>query len=299
MAHKCLSCKVTVKKNDKAVECSICERWFHIACQKEPIDLEVYNALQKSTTKVHCYCDDCECGAKSLNKKMVALEISHQRLEGQLKRVEEALKEKPSKDEVQEMIQTQINDVLENKMDEAIDSKIEGLEKTEAQDKVPEDKICAKVIAEIKERENRSGNIVIHGIDESTSEEANESLAQDSNVIDQIMKEIQVQVTSAQMKIRRLGKREPNKKRPVLATMRDDKAKKSIMENAKKLKDSAMFKQIGISHDLTKVQREDLKNMREEAKAKSTAEKTFIVIGMPGSWKIVERKTRPPEEPEN
>ena len=227
-------------------------------------------------------------GANSLYKKMLALETSNRKLKEDMQKLEEKVENLPNKDDVDEQINAKLENVLETKVAETIDDKIDGLVQ------IKEDKICTAVLNEVKDRENRSENVIIHGIEESVATENAASTREDLEVINAILADIGIgEQLGEQTRIRRLGKREENKKRPLLIKLKDKATKQEIMENAKKLKDSESYKQVGISHDLTKIQRNELKNLREEARLKSTPEKTYIVVGPPENRKIVEKKDRP------
>ena len=53
--YPCISCKVHVKKNDKAVKCSLCDLWIHQAC--EGMSNETFNVLDTQ---------NCDQGGTSL-----------------------------------------------------------------------------------------------------------------------------------------------------------------------------------------------------------------------------------------
>ena len=215
------------------------------------------------------------------------MEVASKKMQENINKLEEKIDNKPSKEDVDTQIAEKLDEVLEAKVEEIVDDKVQGLED------INSETICTKVVAEISERESRAKNIVMHGIEESTAEEIEEKTREDWEKINQVLSEIGIQEQLGdQTTMKRLGERTENKKRPILLTLDEKKKKQEIITNARKLKDSENFKQVGISHDLTKIQREELKNLREEARKKTTEETTYIVIGPPERRRIVVKKDR-------
>ena len=213
-----------------------------------------------------------------------------------VEKIDEKLDEKVadlvSKEEVKELVAAKIEEQLDTKIEESIDSKVDGLATN--QDK---GEICTNILKEIKERESRANKLIIHGMKESESEVAQTRDEEDKEQVQRIMAEIDINETN--IKIRRLGKKEQGKNRPVQLTVKDAETKSKIIGNAKKLKNSASYKEIGISHDLTKLQREEIKNLRGQAREKSIGGKIHIVIGGPSNWRIVEKRDTPQEAQED
>ena len=50
----CLKCNRAVAKNHKAVQCDICDKWVHIACNN--LDTYTYKKLQKYKSPWYCIC---------------------------------------------------------------------------------------------------------------------------------------------------------------------------------------------------------------------------------------------------
>ena len=50
----CLKCNRAVAKNHKAVQCDICDKWVHIACNN--LDTYTYKKLQKFKSPWYCIC---------------------------------------------------------------------------------------------------------------------------------------------------------------------------------------------------------------------------------------------------
>ena len=67
----CGKCSKLVKNEDSAMQCEICEKWFHIKCQNTTI--AEYNYIKggsknKSLSKMHWYCHTCDRMTVNLSK---------------------------------------------------------------------------------------------------------------------------------------------------------------------------------------------------------------------------------------
>jgi hypothetical protein len=287
---RCISCKEIVK--DKGIACSICNRWFHPEC--EDVSDSDYQLLQKSSLNIHIYCKACQGGADSLHKKMIALKKSFKNLESKVSEMEIKVNSLPNSDEVKRIARDEIDDAIEatieTKIEETIDSRIDGLHPNQP---IPANMICSKVISEAKDRESRVLNVIMYGIPESAETDNDKRKEDDSKHVTAVLTEIEAHPSDQeQMQMRRLGKLEATKTRPILITVKEADTKKNILTNAKKLKKSQLYKGVGIAHDLTKCQREVLKNLQEEARKTSTPETKYIVIGNPDNWRVVQKKEK-------
>ena len=99
------------------------------------------------------------------------------------------------------------------------------------------------------------------------------------------------------VKMRRLGKRSPNKPRPLLVEFKDEEKKTNLMSNLSNLsKAPDAIKKISVQHDLTKKQRDEEKEIRERAKKMEaddeSGEFNYRVRGPPWARRIVKMKKR-------
>ena len=56
--HQCGLCQKLVKRNDRAIQCDICDLWVHIRC--ENISKAQYNHLVNSENDSEWYCSKCK-----------------------------------------------------------------------------------------------------------------------------------------------------------------------------------------------------------------------------------------------
>ena len=144
---------------------------------------------------------------------------------------------------------------------------------------------------EEKEKELRCNNIIIYRVPEG-QETKEERAKLDRTFCQNLIKNaLDIDFQDEDLKkIFRLGKKDTNS-RPLLIQLRDKSVKNSIMESLYKLKQADdAYKNVSITHDLTKKEREDCKALVEEAKKKQASEQgewLWRVRGLPGMMKII------------
>ena len=83
--YPCLRCKVHVKQNEKAVQCSLCDLWVHKDC--EGMSDETFNVLDLQNEEMgQCswHCGSCHSYARKFDKRMKNLEKRVQDIEKDL-----------------------------------------------------------------------------------------------------------------------------------------------------------------------------------------------------------------------
>ena len=155
-------------------------------------------------------------------------------------------------------------------------------------------------INEHTEEKNTSGvrerSIIIHRFIESDDEKAEVCSEHDKTSFGQLSKnELGIENLTPE-KIIRLGKRESGRTRPLLVTLPTVLDKRKLMSSLHKLKNSATFKNISVTHDLTKEERQKRSEIIEAAKRKKLEDpkifQDFRIRGPPGNLKVVWIKTQ-------
>ena len=118
---------------------------------------------------------------------------------------------------------------------------------------------------EQKERRNKENKMIVFGLPTSTAADENERQKEDQDKVTQILNEIGIVHTDMEKVVRFKPKTGSNKPPPIRIEFRRHLSDRShgnedILKAAKKLKNSANFKNIGISNDLTDTQLTQLKN---------------------------------------
>jgi len=160
--------------------------------------------------------------------------------------------------------------------------------------------LVQKMITETKEKimDNedifkRLNNIIMYNVEESKADIASDRNVDDMQFCSSVMEQVlRVGYEKGDIvKVVRLGRYEDAKKRPLLIELSNGHIKNIVKENVTKLGSAKdRFEGITISHDMTVKEREQCRELVEEAKKKEKAEmENFIyrVRGLPGQMKIV------------
>jgi ribonuclease HII/ribosomal protein L37AE/L43A len=150
-----------------------------------------------------------------------------------------------------------------------------------------------KMAEEVKDKENRSNNIIIYRAQECDKKE--DRIKYDKDFCMELFKDVlEVDVCeTAVTSIFRIGKSNQNSNipRPLLVQFNDKGVKNEVMQSLSKLRNSdTKFKSLSVTHDLTKAEREECKTLVEEAKKKQSEESgefLYRVRGNPGQLKII------------
>lgn len=281
--HPCGKCSTNVG-NVKAVQCSICNRWYHYECAN--INEEMYKliAATVASNKNHCWCCDyCQGAISAINKRVIAMEV-------RFKEVEDKLSTNTDKiDNVDSRVTTLEDEVKDLKDGNAVNTAVKHSQDT--------------IFKELSDRESRKCNLVIHQIPEAPADMSrDDKITYDKTEIKKILSLCGLNVADDDVKFhRRLG--EPNRNtdqdlRPVLVGFREEKLKNNVLTNASKLKESSRS-EVQIGPDLTKQQRLEEKNLRDERdrlNAEMPAEEAgnweWRLVGPKGLRKLVKGSKR-------
>lgn len=299
------SCDKVVGKD--GIQCESCYVWFHVDCAG--LNAGEYKMLKKRKKNIHWFCEKCDDKIMDIVRTINDVKIKSDKLERELNELKSEVNLKPSMDEVKELVSCeiekmvkalQIRETEENKMDwneavtKEIDNKLSNMTEkymthlTEAQDNM----------LEFEDKQKRKNNVIIYNVEEISSENMEERIDMDRNFCGELMNSVlKIGYENEDIKkIIRLGKRgENNSKRPMLVEFRNLHVKNLVMESAYKVgKAKDKFKGIVISQDMTKREREQCKQMVEEAKIKQVNDDSglwnYKVRGPPGQMKVLRLK---------
>lgn len=197
-----------------------------------------------------------------------------------INKIDEKLEERVKKPSFAEIISKQVD----NKMDTVSN------DLNRVQQVIEETK---KLADEEKDREGRSNNIIIYRIPECST--ADGRVKHDKSFAIELFKEVlELDVEEEDMKsVFRLGKWDSNStNRPLLIQFREKPTKNRIMETLFKLRNAPdKFKNLSITHDMTKSERIECKKLVEDAKKKESdepqGEYIWRVRGLPGQLKLI------------
>ena len=154
-----------------------------------------------------------------------------------------------------------------------------------------------KKTLEIKDKEDRRNNIILFKVPECQPGSYEEVMKHDEEFCLKLCDDIlEIEITREDIKrMFRIGKRGPEP-RPLLVHLSSGSLKNRVMESSFKLRNAENFKQVTISHDMTKQEREQCKQLVTEARDLESREQSgeyiYRVRGAPGDMKIVKIKKR-------
>lgn len=77
----CGDCEKEVCETDKALECEVCENWYHIKCQKFPESIYDFMVKEEEGNQLLWNCKHCQKGSIKLHKRLLKLEEKQRTLE--------------------------------------------------------------------------------------------------------------------------------------------------------------------------------------------------------------------------
>lgn len=329
---KCAVCTGVVKDGEMGLQCEICDSWWHAKC--ENIGDEAYKVLQRENS--HWFCVGCNKGVGSLITAITKIQKRQEKFEkdiNEMKASQEGVKQRQSKvetdmgklkgdieahahefGEIKEALQEITNSMQQQQVtqkqmesDDSLWSTIVGkhVEKKivtvkEEMHEVQRSVLEAKEhIDEEKEKDKRRNNIIIYRMQEGTAAGFEARRKEDLGFCQELIKdvlEIECQ-DDAILNIVRLGKKDTARARPLLVIFKDFGIKNEVMEALSKLSEAEdKFRLISVSHDLTQKEREECKELVDEARHRqeqdNSGEWVYRVRGKPGDMKVVKLRKR-------
>ncbi len=166
---------------------------------------------------------------------------------------------------VQDTILSEVTKIVETKVaDHQTKNDPKGFDKLSPNSKMKH--TVHEVSGEMKERERRECNIIVHGLQGDDTDVPRDMRVEEDKksilkiITDHVTKNVKEDDFTESF---RLGSKMAKKPRPLLIKMTSIKKKEEIMRNLKNLRDTDV--KITFSHDLTMLQRENNKKLREQA----------------------------------
>ena len=299
--HPCLKCGIHVPKGTSGkgqggVQCSMCEFWVHKTCGN--IDDAVYDYLLRQTKlnpggNIFYACPSCAKFAAKFNATLSKLDA----------RV----------GDVETAVQTNASDIAKT------DAKLDKVETTCTKLKEDVTKLAhntagaeaasSAVFKEIREREDRQEVVIIHGLPEPSPavKDKDARIAADVSSIDKLLSKVELSATDADVNVKfakRLGARPKSvddDPRPLRVGFKKVGSRNQVLDACFKHKDvitaQTDWEKVSVIPDLTKMQREEEKQMRNDADTKN-AERTddeaknfeWKVTGRRGERRLIKAK---------
>ncbi len=287
---KCGRCRGNLSDRDAIIPCEICKQNFHIQC--ENVNKTLHKTIMdskkpRSKVKIHWYCAACDVVTVNMMQHVSVLEDNQKKLQRRVSDLEIEVKRRPSEEEFKK---------LEGRVTKLEKAKVE--QAGSARDTETTKATTSEMIKEIKDQEERKRNIVLHNVTEKNTENAEERTKHDREQLKELGKVCKQTIKKEDVvMIRRLGKRNGNRPRPLLVEFKDEEKKAALMQNLVNLSNAPdNLRKISVQHDLTKKQREEEKKMREEAKKMESEDESgeynYRIRGPPWDRRIVRMKKR-------
>ena len=282
------------KKKEQAMQCDICERWYHSECTDIPDAL--FRAMSKHDVKaVKWLCEKCNVtfmeNVTEMREKQAGMEREMEKMKREMEEMKEKMKEDNQKmNERMERYEAEMVGVkseivdagkrektgkgysgavkqglTEKELNADLGGRLAengGAEDNEAWQEVGrrrERELQVQVV-ETMEREKRKNNLIITVLSEEMSDKETEEFVAE-------MLSTVVGTEEVDMKVHgRLGRKESDKKRPVRVEISDAAARRTIMKKAINLKKEPKYEKIYVSPDLTRKQQEMDKALRDKVK---------------------------------
>jgi len=160
-----------------------------------------------------------------------------------------------------------------------------------------------KKVVEVKDIENRKKNVIMYRVPEMKSKNVVERRAHDAVFVKDLLDGVfNIDIQDGDIeKMYRLGQYTEDKARPLLIGFKHYEHKEQIMGSLWKFKEHSVqkFQGVSISHDLHPAERQEIKNMVEDAKKKhleedgdDTENYWFRVVGHGSKRKVIKFKKR-------
>ena len=298
--YKCGECNEEVD-DDFSIMCSRCRVWFHQNCTN--LDSDEFNILARGKETIAFICEEClkQTGADSkqnteINKKLDRImdmfnTFKKDILQSADEKIGKAVKN------IDEKISTGIDRKVKDKLgdlDKTVEQKMKDIEQNVAQN-------IMRKTEEKEEQDKRKHNLIIVQLPESTKEKKEEIQADDFNATHELLKKVtdDIEIEDISQPIRLGKKDDKGRPRPVKITIKSMEKKSVIMRNYWKAlneKEKDTRKRIYINNDLTPIEREEEKALREKLKEerKKNPGKELTIREIKGKKEIVELQHRGP-----
>lgn len=256
----CLACGKKLKKSEVSVQCTVCGLWCHKECSGISNDfLRCLEEAKKNTGVAYWACRPCTVYAQGMNHRM--------------KEIERRL------DAVEDTGKKNTEDIV--RVEKNMDKLKEKLEKKAAKGE-------EAMYEELREREAKRLNVVIHGMTEPEGNERNgeKRMEWDKKGVEEIFKILELNLTIEDIKFcRRVGEKGQSP-RAMIVGFYTEYARSILLRYAKHLADTE-YEDVSVMPDLTRRQRQEESSMQEEADRRNEEDLTEEDVSKNLCWKVV------------
>lgn len=242
---ECPTCENAVTEEDQALQCELCQQWYHCSC--EAIKKRLYEAINEDDddNQFTWVCKACRRGKKFLFDAISAISIEQQRLATEVKE----LKTK----------QTDTDSSLQ-----AVKKSVNKLEKQQAS-------ATTDVLKETKERQKREDQLMAFHCKESVSEDVVVRKADDIRSFSQFCSvDLEIEVPEV-VETWRVGEKNDKGPRPLKIKLKNKEDKQLVMKTWWKLSpETKKRSKLAIALDRTPMQQKENRALVEDCKKKQS-----------------------------
>lgn len=291
---KCGSCDKLCRENDKSLVCKGCDRYFHITCQK--VSEAKYEVLvadsQCNTPSIMWFCNSsCNFFAAKVMGSMVemrkeidsvkarvdSLSANVGKIDTRVLEIDSGMLTEEHNEAIRKVVKEEIDEVAAGGQIGAST----GTDQLDFKDKV--NGFVTESIGEIRERDFRRRNFIVHNIPMSSSKEIQKRIKYDQKCVEQLCKEgLNLKENLEIKKIVRLGKKD-DKKRPTRVFTTSPEEASKVFRAKGNLSEKEKFKNVQIVQDRTPLEREELKRLHILKEQKQT---TSDRMGEQVTWTV-------------
>ena len=270
----CLACNKKCTGSQASVLCQLCSLWCHKECANLSTAVFKSLALQvKEVGTAYWACKSCLSFAAKTNLLLKNMNTQLTAMDSKI---------------TQNVVDIQTNKKNIEKMDS-------GLKKVERSVENVKKQVEEEMFEEMRERESRRLNVVVHGLEEQDGTgEGRERAEKDKEECGKIFASIEAGVRRDQIKFcRRIGERSRDP-RPLIVGLTSEDTKRRLLDRARNLQNSR-YENMNIVADLTRRQRQEEVKMREDAEKRNrnlteedrSKNLKWMVVGRKGEKRLI------------
>ena len=276
----CVYCQETTgvrnasKGSGGALQCGVCKNWAHYECTKLSED-----AIKSFAMLIDLGVADKPYRCMACKGAISQFQANYNELKTVVAQIQTGLKETDNRVLV-----------VEDKQATST-ARMDRMEAT-VKDIQQNSNSSTDVFEELAERDRRATNIIIHDVQECSSQDRKVREERDMGGLLQLFKEIEVDITLDQVKlVRREGEKKEGLSRPLKVVFRRKEDRDTVLSNAFKLAKAKeyMWQKVSIKADLTKKQR-DLERDLEKSAASKNLLRSQVEIEEGKAWKVVGKR---------
>ena len=277
--YPCIVCKQNVSDRDSkgSINCNVCQRYTHAPCANLDSKMLGWFRDMEAKTGKHCYsCEGCALGYHQMDIKIAQLDKRMREMEDRNTEArEESAQTKDKVEKVEKEVKEVKADMKSVKEDTAA--------------------ICTKAWSrELRERKARELNVIVYGLLELpiTARRGEERKRHDTAELSAMLDELECaldmdNLVKFMVRVGDMREDVAENPRPLKVGLRSSDIREKIFDKAKQLPQSS-YSTVSIAPDLTKQQRDEEKELAEEAKrlTEEQNEEDFLVF----EYRLVGRK---------